>query len=213
MSSAVVQRYLPAILASALAYNPQMRNAALDIISCTITQGLAHPVQVSGSPSALASQLMYLCKCLPVIVALETSSDSQVAKRALSLHATLHNKHPALVATRFLESARAAFDYRAGVTAATQVHPRGFRLDGARAVAFLTPWYNLVKDKRQGRLDFSKALLKVFSVDPTTVCTKVCLLQTQDAIVERCSRPMLLSLVTLLTTCLLWNTKRKRSYS
>ena len=114
-----------------------------------------------------------MVKCLPVIIALETSSDAQVAKRALSLHATLHNKHPALVATRFLECARAAFEYQLGITAAKQAPPRGFRLDGTRATAFLTPWYNLVKDKRQGRLDFSKALLKAFSVDPTIQCTKV----------------------------------------
>lgn len=46
VSSAIVQRYLPHVLAAALSVKAQARNAALEVISFTIKQGLAHPIQV-----------------------------------------------------------------------------------------------------------------------------------------------------------------------
>ena len=47
VSSAIVQRYLPQILEAALNRYPQIQAAALDILSYTVKQGLAHPLQVS----------------------------------------------------------------------------------------------------------------------------------------------------------------------
>lgn len=46
VSSAVVQRYLNPILEGALSQNPQIQASAIDILSFTIKQGLAHPLQV-----------------------------------------------------------------------------------------------------------------------------------------------------------------------
>lgn len=46
VSSAVVQRYLQQILDAALVKDPQVQNAAVDILGFTIKQGLAHPLQV-----------------------------------------------------------------------------------------------------------------------------------------------------------------------
>lgn len=46
VSSAVVQRYLNPILDAALSQNPQIQAAAIDVLSFTIKQGLAHPLQV-----------------------------------------------------------------------------------------------------------------------------------------------------------------------
>lgn len=49
VSSAIVQRYLPHILEAALGVQPRIQSAAVDIMSFTIKQGLAHPLQVRGS--------------------------------------------------------------------------------------------------------------------------------------------------------------------
>jgi len=46
VSSAVVQRYLTHILDSALSRNPQVQAVAVEILSFTVKQGLAHPLQV-----------------------------------------------------------------------------------------------------------------------------------------------------------------------
>lgn len=46
VSSAVVQRYMSFILDSALSQHAQNQAIATDILSFTIKQGLAHPLQV-----------------------------------------------------------------------------------------------------------------------------------------------------------------------
>ena len=47
VSSAIVQRYLGPILEAALSQNLQIQAAAVDVLSFTIKQGLAHPLQVT----------------------------------------------------------------------------------------------------------------------------------------------------------------------
>lgn len=49
VSSAIVQRYLSSILDAALSQNPQIQATAIDVLSFTIKQGLAHPLQVSAA--------------------------------------------------------------------------------------------------------------------------------------------------------------------
>ncbi len=49
VSSAVVQRYPDYILVAALSQTPQVQGSAVDILSFTIKQGLAHPLQVLSS--------------------------------------------------------------------------------------------------------------------------------------------------------------------
>ena len=46
VSSAIVQRYLTHILDAALSQNAQIQAAAIDVLTFTIKQGLAHPLQV-----------------------------------------------------------------------------------------------------------------------------------------------------------------------
>lgn len=47
VSSAVIQRYLQQVLDAALSPNPQIQASAVEILSYTIKQGLAHPLLVS----------------------------------------------------------------------------------------------------------------------------------------------------------------------
>lgn len=127
---------------------------ALDIIAFTVKQGLAHPMQ-----------------CLPVLVSLETGTDTSVANRAYSLHSHLNTKHSTLINTRIGESIQAAFRYQVRAQAAEAV--RGSR--GDPPVALLSRWYSLMREKRQGRLDFLKAFVRGLQIEATPVpqCDRV----------------------------------------
>lgn len=46
ISSAIVQRYIDHILSAATSANNHIQSPAVDIISYTVKQGLAHPLQV-----------------------------------------------------------------------------------------------------------------------------------------------------------------------
>ncbi|KAG8885372.1 Sister chromatid cohesion protein 2 [Tulasnella sp. 332] len=148
VSSAIVQRYLPHILEAALSVQPRIQAAAVDIMSFTVKQGLAHPLQ-----------------CLPVIVALETSNERRLSARASGLHSIMASKHATLVNSRHLECARRSYEYQVKVRGELV---QGFRLEST-PVALLHCWYSLVREKRPTRQDFLKALLKSFDLDATDV--------------------------------------------
>ncbi|RPD54662.1 hypothetical protein L226DRAFT_613702 [Lentinus tigrinus ALCF2SS1-7] len=144
VSSAIVQRYLDKILEAALSQNGQIQAAAVDILTFTIKQGLAHPLQ-----------------SFPVIVALETSPSNHLSSRASALHAILHAKHTSLLNSRYVNSARASFDYQKRLTPDAV---KGYRmLPGPSAL--LQRWYTLAREKRATKLDFLRALVKVFDVE------------------------------------------------
>lgn len=95
VSSAIVQRYLNQVLEAVMSPHSQNQAAAVDVLSFTIKQGLAHPLQ-----------------SFPVIVALETSPVQSLSNRATALHGILQGKHASLLNTRYIVSARASFDYQ-----------------------------------------------------------------------------------------------------
>ncbi|KAI0317644.1 hypothetical protein OF83DRAFT_1120276 [Amylostereum chailletii] len=145
VSSAVVQRYLDPILKAALSQNAQTQGVAVDILSFTIKQGLAHPLQ-----------------SFPVIVSLETSPNTSLSSRASALHAILHTKHASLLNSRYIVSARATFDYQK--TLASDDHPvHGYRML-PMPTALLQRWYNHVREKRPSKIEFIKALMRIFDL-------------------------------------------------
>ncbi|KAG8832210.1 Sister chromatid cohesion protein 2 [Serendipita sp. 399] len=147
VSSAIVQRYLRQILDAALVNNPQIQNSAVDILGFTIKQGLAHPLH-----------------CLPQIVALETADNQQLSGRASALHTILHSKHASLIHSRYFECAQVAFKYQQKVMGEGAVC--GYRYTTVSTAVFHR-WYSLVKEKRQTRMDFIRAITKCFDVDST----------------------------------------------
>ncbi|KAF4581480.1 Sister chromatid cohesion protein 2 [Pleurotus pulmonarius] len=151
VSSAVVQRYLSQILEAALSQNWQIQAAAIDILTFTIKQGLAHPLQ-----------------SVPVIVALETSSNATLSNRASALHAILHSKHASLLNSRYIDSARASFVYQRKIASGPI---QGYRMEPT-PTALLQRWYSLVKEKRASRQDFLRSLVKVFESRPSEQCTQ-----------------------------------------
>ncbi|VDC04583.1 unnamed protein product [Peniophora sp. CBMAI 1063] len=142
VASTVVQRFLdPHILRAALSSNAATQALGVEILTFTVKQGLAHPIQ-----------------CYPVLVALETSPTQSIAGRAASLHAYLHSKHASMLKD-FTACARKSFEYQRSLEAI----PRGYR--GANPpVALLQRWYSLVREKRLARLDFLRSLARALRV-------------------------------------------------
>ncbi|KIO02759.1 hypothetical protein M404DRAFT_15882 [Pisolithus tinctorius Marx 270] len=151
VSSAVVQRYLTHILDAALSPNPQIQAAAMEILSFTVKQGLAHPLQ-----------------SIPVIVALETSPVIGTSVRASNLHAILYSKHMSLLNARFIVSARRSFEYQRTISPNSV---QGYRMQ-PEPTALLQRWYSLVREKRTPRQDFIKALVKSFDIPPSLKSTQ-----------------------------------------
>ncbi|KAJ7246366.1 hypothetical protein C8J57DRAFT_1675032 [Mycena rebaudengoi] len=146
VSSAIVQRYLNPILEAVLSPRPSIQAVAIDVLTFTIKQGLAHPLQ-----------------SFPIIIALETSPNEHLSTRASALHSILHQKHFSLLNTRHTQSARASFDYQRKLTTADQI--KGFRLVSSTPIALLQRWYSLVREKRGTRQEFLKSLVKVFQLN------------------------------------------------
>ena len=90
-------------------------------------------------------------------MSLETSDNQEVAGRALALHQTLHSKHSTLVNVRFLEFAKASYEYQSSITAEVSGHREG--------VALLGGWYGLVSEKKAWKHDFLKQICRVFDYD------------------------------------------------
>ncbi|KAJ7164731.1 hypothetical protein C8R43DRAFT_1061973 [Mycena crocata] len=143
VSSAVVQRYLDHILKAALSQHQHIQAAAIDVLTFTIKQGLAHPLQ-----------------SFPVIVALETSPVANLSGRASALHSILHQKHVSLLNTRYIQSARESFVYQKKIC---PDDVQGFRMQPT-PIALLQRWYSLVREKRTTRQEFLKSLVKVFQL-------------------------------------------------
>jgi hypothetical protein len=55
---------------------------------------------------------VFVSQSFPTIVALETSSNSNLSARANILHTILHSKHMSLLNTRYALSAKASFEYQ-----------------------------------------------------------------------------------------------------
>jgi cohesin loading factor subunit SCC2 len=80
-----------------------------------------------------------------------------VAEKALALHAHLHTKHASLVNIRFLDFARASYDYQRSITAEVSGHRHG--------QALLQDWYSLISEKRTWRIDLLKSFCRAFDYD------------------------------------------------
>ncbi|KZS93606.1 hypothetical protein SISNIDRAFT_485224 [Sistotremastrum niveocremeum HHB9708] len=143
VSSAIMQRYISQILESALSVHPSIQAPAFEIMGFIVKQGLAHPLQ-----------------CMPVIIALESSDNSVLSNRAISLHSLLHGKHATLINTRFPESCRASYQYQRKMC---KNIVQGYRC-APEVTALLHPWYSLVREKRSSRQDFLKAIVRSFDI-------------------------------------------------
>lgn len=146
-----MQTNIEYVIEAAKSHNAPLQTSAMDVLAFTINQGLYHPLQVSHFTFRTDIKL------LPLLISLETSEDDRVATDALNLHATLHTKHPTLLNVRYLEFARASYDYQRTITSEVSGHRRG--------VPLLAGWYSLLSEKRAWRMDFLKAITRAFEFD------------------------------------------------
>lgn len=124
----------------------------MEVFEFTINQGLYHPLHVGASP-----RKQLTLKLFPILISLEAGADRQIAEQALALHTTLHTKHPSLLNVRYLEFARSAYDYLRTISAEPAGHYNG--------TPGLGGWYDLLSEKRAWRLEFLRALVKVFDFE------------------------------------------------
>ncbi|GAA5948648.1 hypothetical protein JCM10213_003568, partial [Rhodosporidiobolus nylandii] len=110
VASAISQRYLHRIINSALSPNLNLQRLGADLVSTIARSGFSHPLTLAAT-----------------LVALTASVDPQVAGKAYSSLALIHQKHASLLATRFLEPARATHAYVKAMAGEEPV--RGFRGD------------------------------------------------------------------------------------
>ncbi len=155
VSTQLIQLYLQPVIDGALnADMPVTQRLSLEILSHTVLRGLSHPLQ-----------------CLPALIALETSADPRISAKALHMHSHLASKHGSILAVRYLAHARAAFSFQGKMKEDENAPIRGFRnIEEPRAL--LQSWYNLIRDRRQPRLDFLKALCKAMDVDSNSSPTR-----------------------------------------
>ena len=154
MSTAVVQRNIGAVLAGSKSAHPALQEAALNVLDFTVRQGLYHPLEVC---SPVSDSVYANLKCMPILISLETSEIAIVADRALALHTHLHHKHASLVNIRYLDFARASYEYQRSITSEVAGHRHG--------EALLQGWYSLISEKRAWRIDLLRSFVRAYDYD------------------------------------------------
>ncbi|KAM0792017.1 hypothetical protein ACM66B_007127 [Microbotryomycetes sp. NB124-2] len=167
--SAISQRYIEQMLAAAMSGHAPLQRTAVDILLSIAHSGFIHPMTLS-----------------PTLVALTSCLDAQVAAKAFSALALLHQKHASMLASRFLESTQAAHAYARRVAEGEPV--RGFYDDPP--LSRIGKWYRQVarllelvatadfqdsllqKEKRQYQLDFLRTLSRVFDRETGSDCSE-----------------------------------------
>lgn len=139
-STTIVQNNIEHIFECARSQHIPAQNAALDVLTFVVNQGLYSPVHT-----------------VPILVTLETAEDPIVSERALALHNTLHAKHASLIHVLYMDSAKASYQYQRSISAEPSGHRNG--------VALLSKWYGMLHEKRSWRHDFLKALCRAFDGD------------------------------------------------
>lgn len=152
VSTALVQANIDFITKSAMSTHNALQAAAMEVFSFTVNQGLYHPGMVSRHTlSALTRQL------LPILVSLETSPSQRIARRALTLHTSLHTKHASMLSVNYLHLARETFNYQKTLTSEVFGERNGEALLGG--------WYELLSEKRAWKIAFLQQLSKAFDYE------------------------------------------------
>ncbi|KAK9240517.1 sister chromatid cohesion C-terminus-domain-containing protein [Lipomyces kononenkoae] len=140
--SSLMQLYLDRILAIALSSEDDHAFSAILLVEKIVRQGYANPRN-----------------CVPVLVALETSSRPFVRALALELHQTLHEKHESFIEGAYLEGVKTIFDYNRRLNAIdTNRHSNGVDEN-------LKPLYSVIKSSRNTRKKFIGAVTKAMDFD------------------------------------------------
>lgn len=94
-SALIAQRFLKSVLHIALASQENSALTATEVIASINRQGLVHPKE-SG----------------PALVALETSTNAEIAEIAFQEHRNLHQQHESMFEREYMKAINAAFNYQ-----------------------------------------------------------------------------------------------------
>ncbi|CAG8487296.1 8961_t:CDS:10 [Diversispora eburnea] len=148
VSSSLMQRYLDRILECTFDQTQSLKIVALDVLGNIIQQGLAHPVL-----------------CMPTIVAMETSPESNIRDKAFKLHQHLNEKHASLIHSRNVDCVRKAYAFQKQIANGKPVVGYAIHSQEEPPEALLNSMYSLLKDKRKSRNDFLISVVKTFDFD------------------------------------------------
>lgn len=102
-SALIAQRFLRSVLQIALASQDQSALTATQVITSINRQGLVHPKE-SG----------------PALVALETSTNKDIANVAFQAHRTLHQQHESMFEREYMRAIQEAFKYQKDIVKDSQ---------------------------------------------------------------------------------------------
>ncbi|KAI5849206.1 sister chromatid cohesion C-terminus-domain-containing protein [Tricharina praecox] len=151
VSTSLAQRYLKEITAIALGSQDTYAIVATEVIASILRQGLVHPKEL-----------------VPALVALETSTASQINQIAYREHKTLHSKHETIVERGYMDGVRTCFIYQRNIIG-----------DGAGAttdpyVAKLRPLYDIVKEgTRKVKKKLLDNIIRSIDFDPIKLNVEV----------------------------------------
>ncbi|KAI9193280.1 sister chromatid cohesion C-terminus-domain-containing protein [Polychytrium aggregatum] len=159
VSISLLRLYTKQILDCLIQPDPQLLQAAFDVLILGVERSLIHPMMG-----------------LPSIVAMESHPDSAIRNRSFQVHKNLSDKHASLISTKNLECVRKAFEYRTTVTKQDHTAPLGYIVvprqnDDGQTLSYheaaLSKLYQLVQAKRPKRSDLITQLLRLYDVDLT----------------------------------------------
>ncbi|KTW32315.1 uncharacterized protein T551_00406 [Pneumocystis jirovecii RU7] len=143
ISISLMQRYLSQILEISMNEDAKLSIVAIKILEIIITNGIANPRT-----------------CIPVIVALEISSNKLIRDIAIKIHLEIHEKHESLVEGCYIDSVKMAFQYQ------TRIKHLNSDDNSECLLIFL---YNIIKQNRQGRKKFLIGLTKILDIDMSQI--------------------------------------------
>ena len=115
------------------------------------------PRTISSPRGMFVLETMADSQCMPILISLETSELVNVSDKALALHTHLHNKHASLVNIRYLDFAKASYEYQRSITSEVSGYRHG--------EALLQGWYSLISEKRAWRTDLLRSFIRAFDYD------------------------------------------------
>ncbi|OAD68960.1 hypothetical protein PHYBLDRAFT_172796 [Phycomyces blakesleeanus NRRL 1555(-)] len=168
VNGSLMQRYFRRILKCALEKTPDIRYAAFEVVSVVVNQGLAHPVLVKMNDLIIScvdnNSFGILLKCMPAVVAAETSSDITLRNKAYYLHRFAHDKYGPLLYSNFGEHISTAYEYQK-LMADDKIEGYGKRGSDAKVDSLFALPFSVFRQKKKIKLDFLCALVKPFDFD------------------------------------------------
>ncbi|KAM0747229.1 hypothetical protein T439DRAFT_97198 [Meredithblackwellia eburnea MCA 4105] len=153
VASSISQRYMNVIFDSAKSTNPRVQRIAVDILTTVARSGFGHPLMIA-----------------PVLVALSSTSDANLASKAFATLSVLHQKHATLLASRFFAAAESAHEYASKTTLdGSAVHGYDVETSASR----FGRWFTLYqKEKRADSMNYLKVITRTaFELEPGAPCS------------------------------------------